>query len=153
MDVFAGVNHARLLAYVTRFVGRDEAEDVVADAYLKAFRATPTFRNESLVSTWVYAIARRCAMDVLRRRQRRPKTNPIDDAPESVLAVKDGIERMEIEQDVQRLLARLPVHQREALVALAWHGKGRQAATALGIKYATLKSRVHRARAALRGLR
>ena len=63
------------LAY--RMTGNEhDAEDVVQDAFLKAYRNLDRFEERSQVSSWLYRIASNCAFDVLRRRKRRD--NPTD---------------------------------------------------------------------------
>src|SRR5688500_12440518 len=54
---------------------RDEtlADDVTQDAFVRAFRFLSTYRADSKFSTWLYSIARNCAMDELRRTSRRRK--------------------------------------------------------------------------------
>jgi RNA polymerase sigma-70 factor, ECF subfamily len=51
--------------------GRDLAEDVAQDTYLRALRALPRFRAESSARTWLLAIARRAAVDAVRASARR----------------------------------------------------------------------------------
>ena len=60
------------LAY--RMTGNEhDAEDVVQEAFLKAYRSLDRFEERSQVGSWLYRIAANCAFDVLRRRQRRDR--------------------------------------------------------------------------------
>src|SRR5687768_7886119 len=54
---------------------RDEAvaDDVTQDAFVRAYRFLSNYRADSKFSTWMYSIARNCAMDELRRKSRRRK--------------------------------------------------------------------------------
>src|SRR5688572_33103402 len=54
---------------------RDEtlADDVTQDAFVRAYRFLPGYRADAKFSTWLYAIARNCAMDELRKAARRRK--------------------------------------------------------------------------------
>ena len=101
--------------------------------------------------TWVYAIARRCALDELRRRRREPG-GPAE-VPGTLPQEALGALRVELRQDVALALGSLPERERDALIAFAWHGTAREAAHALGLPLGTLKSRVYRGRERLRGLR
>ncbi len=54
---------ARILRYLTRLVGEDEAEDLVQEVFVKIHQALPGFRGESQLSTWIYRIATNAAID------------------------------------------------------------------------------------------
>src|SRR5437870_8309145 len=58
----------RLAAHV---VGRDDADDVTQDTFLRAWRALPSYRGDAAGRTWLLAIARRSCADALRSRVRR----------------------------------------------------------------------------------
>lgn len=49
---------------------KEDAEDAVQDAFLKAFSKLDTFREDSLFSTWLYTILHRICLDVLRKKKR-----------------------------------------------------------------------------------
>jgi RNA polymerase sigma-70 factor (ECF subfamily) len=74
-------SHARSLHRLAYRMTRNEqdAEDVVQEALLKAYRALDKFENRSELSTWLHRIATNCAYDLLRKRQRRAE----DDLPET----------------------------------------------------------------------
>jgi RNA polymerase sigma-70 factor (ECF subfamily) len=71
------------LAY--RMTGNEhDAEDVVQEAFLKAYRSLDRFEERAQVGSWLYRIAANCAFDVLRKRQRRDgrlESLDGDDAP------------------------------------------------------------------------
>jgi RNA polymerase sigma-70 factor (ECF subfamily) len=72
-EAFASVFEALrpvVFAVACRLVGPDDANDVVMDAYLKAWQSLPGFRGGSSLRTWLYRITRNCALDRLRRRTR-----------------------------------------------------------------------------------
>jgi len=75
------MSHARSLHRLAYRMTRNEqdAEDVVQDALLKAYRALDKFENRSELSTWLHRITTNCAYDLLRKRQRRAE----DDLPET----------------------------------------------------------------------
>src|SRR5205814_2406051 len=60
------------------------AEDVTQEAFLRAFRFMGGFRGDQKFGSWLLAIARNCAMDALRRRQRDSRT--LDVAPARTVA-------------------------------------------------------------------
>ena len=64
-------SQAEVWRFVAHLVGRDHADDVAQDTYLRAWRALPAFRGDSSARTWLLAIARRAAADAIRREQRR----------------------------------------------------------------------------------
>ena len=120
---------------------RVSAEDATQEAFLRVYRYLPRYRTQSRFSTWLFAIARNCAIDELRRRHRRDllgrRARPVVDV-ESGPA--EGYE-------VREALAELPLELREPLVWIDMLGTSYQeAADVLGVPVGTLKSRIHRAR-------
>src|SRR6202035_1064974 len=62
-----------LVAYGYRMLGSvDDAEEIVQDVYLDAWRAFPRFEGRSSVRTWLYRIATRAFVKAAARRKRRP---------------------------------------------------------------------------------
>lgn len=58
--------YPRILRYLNRLIGADEAEDVTQEVFAKITQALPEFRNESRLSTWIYRIATNAAADRVR---------------------------------------------------------------------------------------
>ena len=56
----------KILRYMTRMVGEDEAEDLTQEVFIKANRALDGFRRDSSLSTWLYRIAIHSAYDRMR---------------------------------------------------------------------------------------
>lgn len=54
------------LAYLRRFVGADEAEDLAQEVFIRVHQGLPGFRGESRLSTWVHQIATHLALDRMR---------------------------------------------------------------------------------------
>jgi len=139
------------LAY--RMTGNEhDAEDVVQEAFLKAYRNLDRFEERAQVSSWLYRIASNCAFDVLRRRQRRDK--PLDsldalDAPEPQ-AEAPGPDRMALGGDVRRglvaALERMSARERAAFVLRHFEGRSvKEIELALGLDTTAVKQSVCRA--------
>lgn len=129
---------------------RDEglAEDVTQDAFVRAYRFLGAYRADAKFSTWLYSIARNCALDELRRTARRRKV------VES-LAVETPAERTDHAAvlEVRDAIAALPVELREPIILIDLLGASyRDTAAILETAEGTIKSRVHRARDALAAL-
>ena len=146
------------LAY--RIVGPDDAEDVVMDTYLKAWRAMPKFRERSSVKTWLYRIAHNCAVDRIRQRQRRKEISlvdrdetrpPIDPPDEDTPAPDEAAERSDVARDVDRAMAMLSDDHRAALMLRYADGMSyREIAAATGVSIGTVMSRLFSAKRKLR---
>jgi RNA polymerase sigma-70 factor (ECF subfamily) len=99
-------------------VNEQDAEDIVQETFLRAYRAMDAFDPRSKVSTWLYAIASNCAIDTLRRRKHR-RTDELDrpDAQEPAGA-EPGPERhaagRELTARMERELSRLTARERVA---------------------------------------
>lgn len=128
----------RLALHLVR--DRATAEDVTQEAFLLAFRSLPRFRGGSKFSTWLYRIARNCAVDAIRRRERRRRLERTVDH-ESVGT--DPSLRAALEAAVEGL----PKELREGFVLIEVFGLTyAEASVVLGVVPGTLKSRMHRAR-------
>ena len=129
-----------------RRVTRDAAlaEDAAQEAFLRAFRALPRYRQQSSFAAWVRTIAVNAAIDIVRRR--RPET-PIADH-----AARSGEEKRQEDLDLlRRALSTLAPLDREILLARELEGIGDEAiAGRLGLTVTSVRVRVHRARKKLR---
>jgi len=151
----------RVLKLVGRFVSNPaEAEDVAQDAFLKAYRALPSFRGESAFYTWLYRIAINTAKNSLVATRRRPVDFDLDlqdpdqfdrhaklkevDTPERVLLTE------EIRQVVQGAMEQLPEDLRTAIVLRELDGLSyEEIAEAMDCPVGTVRSRIFRAREAI----
>ena len=83
-----------LLAYCYRMLGSvDDAEEVVQDVYLDAWRAYDRFEGRSSLRTWLYRIATRACFKALERSRRRPLPADLGAAqtnPDAALGPSDG---------------------------------------------------------------
>jgi len=140
----------RVYTVVRRLTGDDaQAEDVTQEAWLRVIRALPSFRGQSLFSTWLHRIAVNCALYRKRREQTReadlelPDTLP-DDGP-----ADEPLLRMRL----QRALDRLPEGMRRVLVLHDVEGyTHEEIGEMLGVAPGTCKSQLFKARAKMRAL-
>lgn len=157
----------RLLAVTRRILGdEDDARDAVQEAFLSAFKSIDRFQGGSLVSTWLHRIAVNAALMKLRSRRRRPE-DPIDDLLPKYL--DDGhpaqpavpwknlsdaqLIRAETREQVRAAIGRLPEGYRTVLVLRDIEELDTaEVAESLGMTKNAVKTRLHRARQALRGL-
>lgn len=91
----------------------DDADDVVQETFIKAWRALPEFESRASFGSWLYRIATNCAYDLLRRRTRRSNREMPFDASDSSepdqIAAPTGLSpegRLDIRRDFQRELGR-----------------------------------------------
>jgi len=151
----------KVLKLVRRYV-RDpsEAEDVVQDAFIKAYRALPNFRGDSAFYTWLYRIAINTAKNSLVSAGRRPISVDLDaqDAAaaelQSRLKDTDTPERLlltdEIRSVVNRAIDGLPEDLRRAIVLREIEGLSYEdIAASMACPVGTVRSRIFRAREAI----
>ncbi|HEX8987490.1 MAG TPA: RNA polymerase sigma factor [Rhodocyclaceae bacterium] len=141
----------RLVAAAARLVGPNEAEDVANEALLRALAAVDEFRGEAALGTWLHRIAINCAYDHLRRRNRAAEVSAeLEDLPEPAGDEPDPLERRQMTQCVQAVLASLPPAQRHLLVqADVLERTAPEIARDAGITTGNAKIRLHRARRSL----
>jgi RNA polymerase sigma-70 factor (ECF subfamily) len=158
------VLHRPLLATVHRFLGsrfRADVEDIAQDIFLKIFRSLDRFDPERGVkfTTWVYTFVRNHCFDVLKKRRLRTASlaAPVDGQPDTeVLDASDDrpprrMENAELGRKIEEALAALGEDQRMVFVLREYEGLEYGAiAVVMGISEGTVKSRLHRAKEALR---
>jgi RNA polymerase sigma-70 factor (ECF subfamily) len=145
---------ARLFNLAWRMCGtRADAEDLLQEIFLLAYRKLPAFRGDSAVGTWLYRLAMNRCLDHQKSRQTRysAATSTLDDEtmPSRGTAGDGGIKRM----DLERAIAQLPEGARAAFLLHDVEGfQHQEIAAILGISEGTSKSQVHKARLRLRAL-
>ncbi|MBS1885694.1 MAG: sigma-70 family RNA polymerase sigma factor [Actinobacteria bacterium] len=151
-------SHAdHLYAVVVRLLGdRHEAEEVTQETFLRAWRGIGSFEGNSRFFTWLYRIGinearRRAARNTMTFRaspvEERPGTEPTDlsEAPEPTAT------RHELQVVLEEAIAALDPDYRAPLVLRDVEGLSTsEAAEAMGLGEAAFKSRLHRARLAVR---
>ncbi len=122
---------------------RAQAADVVQGTFLNAWRASAGFDPERELGPWLYAIARRQAIDAYRKWSRVEAVEPERlDATEQAPSIERAWEVWQVRLAVDRL----PVDERE-VVRMAWFEEltHSEIAERLGVPVGTVKSRSHRA--------
>lgn len=158
----------RLLAVIRRLVANDEdARDVLQDTFLCAFTALDGFDGRSRLASWLHRIAVNCALQKLRTRRRKP-LHTIDEllptflddghradpgGPWPAEAAEAPLVRAETRALVRQTLDELPDDFRTVLVLRDIEGLDTaQTAQSLNVPVGVVKTRLHRARQALRTL-
>ena len=139
--------HQRQLHRLARLTTRspEDAEDALQDAMLSAHRGAGSFRHDAAVGSWLHRIVVNACLDRLRRAKAH-RTVPLED----VYPVADRSAQVETAIVVERALARLPIGQRAAIVAVDMQGYSvADTARLLGVPEGTVKSRCARARVRL----
>jgi RNA polymerase sigma-70 factor (ECF subfamily) len=157
----------RLLAVARRFLPAEEdARDAVQEAYLSAFRAIERFEGQARLSTWLHRIVVNAALMKLRSRGRRPEIliedllpGFLEDGHMAQPAVEwrkptdDPVERSQLRALVLDNIHRLPETYRNVLILRDIEEfDTEETAEMLGASANAVKTRLHRARQALRGL-
>lgn len=165
MDAFAQLFEplrGKVHGAVIRLVGPDHVEDVVMDTFLKAWQGLPRYSGFSSLSTWLFRIARNCALDHIRREKVR-RTDSLDDEAyrSGGRQVEDThmenpaelLIRSEAVQSVREAVALLPVSHRD-VIELRYVDELSYAeiSSVLGISIGTVMSRLFHGHAKLRKL-
>jgi RNA polymerase sigma factor (sigma-70 family) len=149
----AAYRFARWLSYVP-----GDADDVVQEAVLRAFRAFDTLRGSD-VKAWLLAIVRNCHYTAQKQRQRRgfvplPEEGDADDGHAMTDPAPDPLNesiRRDEQRTLERLIAALPEEHRTVLMLREIEEMDyRQIAAATGVPIGTVMSRLARSRAALK---
>lgn len=161
MDAFLALfEEARptIHAVAIRLVGVDEAEDVVMETYLKAWKAMPGFSGRSSSRTWLCRIAHNCAVDWLRRRRTVPLPAPDPEEPDgagdmSLLAdpaqrrPSDLVAGRELQVAIGAAMERLTPEHRVAVTLRFSDGLSySEIAAATGVSIGTVMSRLFNGR-------
>jgi len=145
----------RLFALARRYTRNVvDVEDIVQDAFLKAFSKLHTFDHRASFYTWIYRIATNTILDGLKRRGRSPVQSVEDPevvgdvAPVEIPSPSAALEDHEVAEITRAVLEQLPDIFRAVLVMREFDGLAYQEiADTLGISIGTVESRLFRARA------
>jgi len=134
----------------------DDAEDVLTQAMVDAFRSLNSLRDEQAFRAWLVQIGRRACGRLKQRESKRPVvglSELLDKGiePAAGIAVDQQAEERELKQCIASVLGDLPPKYREVYVLRDIDGlEGQAVADRLGISLASQKSRLHRARSLVR---
>jgi RNA polymerase sigma-70 factor (ECF subfamily) len=163
-DAFAqwvSENQRGIFCYCLRMTGsQEDAEDLTQEVFIKAYRGIQKFREQSLLSTWLYQIAHNTCVDYLRRQKKgrmlsiqaameeRPGRDPVPDAaplPEQRAVHRENIETL---KECLQTLSR--THRAATLLRHTQHMSYQEIADVMKLPLGTVKSHISRARQHLR---
>ena len=147
--------------YITK--NREDALDVSQEVFLKLWRTLESFRGECSIKSYLMKLTKNTALDLKRRnsyRQTVSLTMENDEGESSQLDIADTSEdanpqeaylRRERVEKVRRAISELDEEHRQVIVMREMNGMSyREISDALGINEGTVKSRINRARSALK---
>lgn len=151
----------KIYSVAYRFMGNHaDAGDLAQDTFARMYQALPGFRGDSSFATWLYRIAANACRDELRKRQRRRSVSMdelIEASPANVPAAaseylpEEVAQRHETQRQVQECLNQLSGDHKLILVMREIQGLSyEEIAGVLGCSLGTVKSRISRARNALK---
>lgn len=148
-------HRSSLLSLAWRITSRrEEAEDIVQDALLKAFRALPRFRGDSRMDTWLHTIVRNRALESLRNRARKPELSfepyqgendffPTREFPDFRATPEESCEQKEQQRLLRSAMRDLTPVTRSAIeMCILQELPHRVVARELNVNVATVKTRV-----------
>lgn len=106
---------------------QEDAEDVVQETFVRAYRRLGRFEERSSVATWLYRITLNCAIDRVRARTRRESPEPEERlnrfaAPSAAPSADDLVYAGQIGRNLQAALGRLTRQERAAFILRHYHG-------------------------------
>lgn len=152
----------KLVRLLSRFI-RDssEVEDVAQEAFIKAYRALPSFRGDSAFYTWLYRIGINTAKNYLVAMGRRAPTSTSMDAEEAedlgetellqdVNTPENQMMSRQVAETVNQTLEKLPEELRTAITLREMEGLSyEEIASIMDCPIGTVRSRIFRAREAI----
>lgn len=135
-DAFGGLverHSARLFQLAFRMIGNEhDAEDVVQESFLRAYRQLDRFESRAGFATWLHRIAANCSVDLLRRRQRRD--DPLDSLEPDLLESEASLSataaspdagafHVEVRRQVESAMHQLTPTERTAFVLRHFEGQ------------------------------
>jgi RNA polymerase sigma-70 factor, ECF subfamily len=166
VEAFAAIVQAcqrDVAADLSRRLPPQDVQDVAQDAFVRAFRALPSFRGDAPLRIWVLRIARRAAMDFWRKRYRR-RDRPFADLDESAMEHAERERQTRLAQErtdrnaqedarewLQAALLRLSPEDRAVVTLVELEDRTmEEAARKLGCGLSAVKVRAFRARRRLK---
>ena len=151
-------HHARILRYLTRMVGAQDAEDLAQEVFIRAAKAYDGFRHEAKIETWLYRIATHVAVDRLRGTASRRETmlgeelgEVAEDGREAGSTLEEKTLRRAANECIRNVIYGLPENYRTSLILSELEGfTNREIAEILDVSLDTVKIRLHRAKEKLK---
>jgi RNA polymerase sigma-70 factor (ECF subfamily) len=155
--------HQRVRAYAANLIGRDAADDVVQEVFVKVGRSLETLAEPSKLTSWIYAITLNTVRDEARKRSSRAdvplggadsgsdEVDPLSRIPDTVSRTpEEAAIRNEMVACYLDYVKELPRHYYEVYVLSEFEDlPDEDIARRLGVSVGTVKIRLHRARARL----
>lgn len=154
---------SKVVNFLTRFVGKEDAEDLMQEVFVKVNNSLPGFKGDSKISTWIYKIATNSAIDYLKSRhyrQNRDLTASLD----YVTSLKSGgnsgdndVEYQFLKEEMNQCIAdyinKLQDNYRAIFLLKEYEYLSfEEVADIMGISVDNVKIRLHRARKKLHEL-
>ena len=156
--------HQKILRYLERMVGKNQAEDLAQEVFIKIDKALKDFKAESSLSTWIYKIATNTALDKIKSRsfKQDSKSVPLEkitDEPQAdnitiedtTLSAEREAIRNEMTECIREFVDRLPQEYKTVIILSEIKDlKNQQIADILALTLDNVKIRLHRARTRLK---
>lgn len=158
--------HEKLTHYLERMVGKNHAEDLTQEVFMKINKGLKDFKSQSSLSTWIYRIATNAALDKMKSRNLResknktPLKSPLKEAEtedmgilveETSLSAEREAVRNEMNECIREFVDKLPENYRTVIILSEIKDlKNQEVADILDISLDAVKIRLHRARARLK---
>jgi RNA polymerase sigma-70 factor (ECF subfamily) len=164
-DLLMRRHQARAYQYALKLTKHaDEARDVVSEGFIRVFRAIRQFRSNSAFTTWMYRILRNCFLDMRKRKSLRivaslDAVKETDDGEVQIqvedrrISPQEQAERADHSWRVRKAVGQLTAIQRDMIIL--YHAEQmsyEEIAIALDLPVGTVKSRLNRARIALKDI-
>ena len=151
----------RVYTLALRSTGSEhDAADITQEVFLRAWRNLDSFRGDSSLSTWLYRVTANLCVDLARKKTGEGAPASIDDEESPAAAVADPVrmnrpeeaaENNALRQELQYALSQISEEHRRIVILRDVGGLSyADIARTLGLEEGTVKSRLARARAALR---
>ena len=145
----------RLYNLARRMTGSpSQAEDLLQEIFLQAFRKLSSFKGDSALGTWLYRLAMNLCLDRLRSRQGKAERVTVsleDERDEAVVQPTGRVDSVVRRLDLERAIEQLPASYKAAFLLHDVEGfEHHEVGDLLGIAEGTSKSLVHKARLRIR---
>ncbi|MBI3299062.1 MAG: sigma-70 family RNA polymerase sigma factor [Elusimicrobia bacterium] len=149
-----GLFQARLYSFLIRLAGRQAADDLFQEVWLRVYQAAPRYEARGKAASWIFKIAHNVALQHHGRRAKQPEAagDALDALPSGDLDPAAAGERAETLGQVDAAIAALPFEQRQVFLLREFGGMPfKEVAELLEIPLGTALSRMNAALEKLRG--